>query len=151
MTMREDARREKIENNLMDLIGAQITYEELGEIFDQARRYRALYRFVEETDVGSITASAVYPELSEGDDDDDDEAPPAPEHLKAQGGDLICAYGLGLDALADFLDANRKAGKFADPQEYKRREPRDLSEFTRQPTRKLAPSEQRSAKLSEDL
>lgn len=116
--------------------------EEIRTMQEKARRYDALYRFIDDTDVGYIMACAVYPELSEqeGDDLADEQVPPAPEHLKAEGGDLVASYGLGLEALCDFLDANRGAGKFADPDEYKRRPPRDLTK-----------SERQSAKAREDL
>jgi hypothetical protein len=124
----EEQRRDDIEERLVRLLNGQITSDEMGQIFHDARRYRALYRFVDETDVGAITASAVYPDL------DDNEDPPAPAHLTGEHGDLTAAYGLALDALADFLDHNRNAGQ--------------IDDVFRRP---LTDSERRSAKLGRDL
>lgn len=100
----EEHRRDDVEKRIMSLLAAEITYDEMGEIFDDARRYRALKYFVDGTENGTITAGGVYA-FSE-----DDEYPPAPEHLSSEDGDLSATSGMGLDVLADFLDANRRAG-----------------------------------------
>jgi hypothetical protein len=109
---KEEIRRDDIEERVMRFLIGEITSDEMSEIFDDARRYRALYRFVDDTDLGSIVADGVYADLS-----DEDAAPPPPEHCLNTDEDesgstgISAEYGVALDSLADFLDANRNAGK----------------------------------------
>lgn len=88
--------------------GPEIFTQLSDEVLADARRYRALRNFVDNTALGYIVAGGVYPEHHE-----DDEMPPPPPHCTPDAGsdDYQAAYGIALDSLADFLDANRNAGQ----------------------------------------